>query len=479
MPELSLHNIDQISRDVSRQEISFSHLLEDLIDHICCDVEYEMQSAGLDFNAAYRKVKQKMGSRRLKEIQEETLYAVDLKYRQMKNTMKISGIAGTVLLGFGALFKIQHWPLAGTMTTLGAVTLAFVFMPSALGVLWKETHSRKKLFLFISAFLAGMCFILGTLFKVQHWPGAGLILLMAGFFGLFFFIPALLVQKLQDQDNKAKRPVYILAAAGAICFAAGMVFKIQHWPLAGTLMVLGLIILCLLAFPWYTWISWKEEDHITSKFLYILIGLLLILLPGALINMNLSQTYDQGFYSHQDQQKALYGYLHRNTNSMMISYNDSLNYPVMEQIHERTRELLGYIGGIESNMISVAEGKPGAPVILSNEIVQTETGPAINYHEISRPFHTQPVKDFLLPGTRTREALNALLTEYKAFISGLMPGEELSSISGLLDLSLYLPDDLPENSNVSMMSGLHSLELLKNGLLTVESGTLKVIANHK
>jgi len=479
MPELSLHNIDQISRDVSRQEISFSHLLEDLIDHICCDVEYEMQSAGLDFNAAYRKVKQKMGSRRLKEIQEETLYAVDLKYRQMKNTMKISGIAGTVLLGFGALFKIQHWPLAGTMTTLGAVTLAFVFMPSALGVLWKETHSRKKLFLFISAFLAGMCFILGTLFKVQHWPGAGLILLMAGFFGLLFFIPALLVQKLQDQDNKAKRPVYILAAAGAICFAAGMVFKIQHWPLAGTLMVLGLIILCLLAFPWYTWISWKEEDHITSKFLYILIGLLLILLPGALINMNLSQTYDQGFYSHQDQQKALYGYLHRNTNSMMISYNDSLNYPVMEQIHERTRELLGYIGGIESNMISVAEGKPGAPVILSNEIVQTETGPAINYHEISRPFHTQPVKDFLLPDTRTREALNALLTEYKAFISGLMPGEELSSISGLLDLSLYLPDDLPENSNVSMMSGLHSLELLKNGLLTVESGTLKVIANHK
>jgi len=424
-------------------------------------------------------VKQKMGSRRLKEIQEETLYSVDSKYRQMKKTMKISGIAGAVLLGFGALFKIQHWPLAGTMTTLGSVTLAFVFMPSALGVLWKETHSRKKLFLFISAFLAGMCFILGTLFKVQHWPGAGLILLMAGFFGLLFFIPALLVQKLQDQDNKAKRPVYILAAAGAICFAAGMVFKIQHWPLAGTLMVLGLIILCLLAFPWYTWISWKEEDHITSKFLYILIGLLLILLPGALINMNLTQTYDQGFYSHQDQQKALYGYLHRNTNSMMISYHDSLNYPVMEQIHERTRELLGYIGGIESNMISVAEGKPGAPVILSNEIVQTETGPAINYHEISRPFHTQPVKDFLLPGTRTREALNALLTEYKAFISGLMPGEELSSISGLLDLSLYLPDDLPENSNVSMMSGLHSLELLKNGLLTVESGTLKVIANHK
>ena len=72
----------------------------------------------------------------------------------MKNTMKISGIAGTVLFGFAALFKIQHWPGAGVMMTLGAVILAFVFLPSALGVLWKETHNKKPLFLFISAFLS-------------------------------------------------------------------------------------------------------------------------------------------------------------------------------------------------------------------------------------------------------------------------------------------------------------------------------------
>ncbi len=31
----------------------------------------------------------------------------------MKNTMKISGIAGTIMFGFATLFKIQHWPLAG------------------------------------------------------------------------------------------------------------------------------------------------------------------------------------------------------------------------------------------------------------------------------------------------------------------------------------------------------------------------------
>ena len=90
MPDLSIENIERISRDVRRQEITFSHLLDELIDHICCDVENEMQN-GLTFLEAYRRVKQKMHPRRLKEIQEETLYAVDTKYRNMKNTMKISG----------------------------------------------------------------------------------------------------------------------------------------------------------------------------------------------------------------------------------------------------------------------------------------------------------------------------------------------------------------------------------------------------
>ena len=82
MPELNLHDIDQISRDINRQEITFSHLLEELIDHVCCDVEYEMHQ-GLDFTDAYRKVKERIGSRGLEKVQEETLYAVDSKYRKM------------------------------------------------------------------------------------------------------------------------------------------------------------------------------------------------------------------------------------------------------------------------------------------------------------------------------------------------------------------------------------------------------------
>jgi len=433
----------------------------------------------MSFDEAYHKVREKMGYRRLKEIQEETLYAVDTKYRRMKNTMKISGIAGVVLLGFGALFKIQHWPLAGTMTTLGAVTLALGFVPSALGVLWKETHSRRKLFLFISAFLAGMLFIFGTLFKIQHWAGAGTILALAALFGEFFFVPALLISKLRDIENKSMKPVYIFGAIGMICYAGGMSFKIQHWPLAGVLMVSGMIILCLITFPWYTWLAWKEENHISSKFLFMLIGLLVVIVPGTLINLSLQSSFEEGYYSHLEQQQALYDYLYKNNNTLMTRYNDSLSYSQMEQVHAKTVNLLTLIGDVQTKMVRASEGEPGNPASGQDQIRNTGTGVVIQYKKLAMAFNRTAVKYYLGPGSNTREELTSALSDYTKYLTGMIPGEDLQKYTGLLEPSLYLPETMPDAGATSLMSGLHSLELLKNSLLDVESNILALIARHK
>jgi len=286
MHELSIQNIELISSDISSQEIIFSHLIDDLIDHVCCDVEEEMLK-GLTFSEAYQNVKQKIGSgRRLKEIQEETLFAVDTKYRNMKKTMKITGVTGTILLGIASLFKIMHWPGAGILMTLGAITLSFVFLPSALDVLWKETKNTKRIFLYISAFLAGMFFLMGILFKVQHWPAAGFILSLAGFSLLLLFIPALLINSLKNPEKKIKRPVYILGTLGLIFYEAGFLFRIQHWPGANLVSMLGLLILFLLVFPWYTWLTWKEEKNVKAEFIFLVIGSLAIIIPAFLIRLS-------------------------------------------------------------------------------------------------------------------------------------------------------------------------------------------------
>jgi hypothetical protein len=475
MPDLSLRNIEEISLDIMKQEITFSHLADELIDHVCCDVEYEMQN-GLDFSTAYKKVKMKIGPRRLKEIQEETLYAVDTKYRNMKNLMKISGVAGTVFLGFGAILKIQHFPGAGMLMTAGALILAFLFLPPSLGVLWKETHNKKSLFLFISAFIAGVFFILGTLFKIQHWPSAGIVLLLAASSFILLFIPALLISKLKEEENKVKRPIYILGAAGVICYIAGLLFKIQHWPLSGTLMVLGVVILGLIVFPWYTWHTWNEDSRVDARFIFMIIGAMLIIVPGALINLNLQNRFENGFLSGLKQQQVMYDYQFNTNVSLMNQYRDSSFFPRIKEMHLKTNDLLKLIGDIQSRMIRDTESKQASLSGDHGSLKENNGDSEIQPSRISNPFQTEPVRDLLFPGTDTRKELDKALSDYLNSISDMTPAEMIQKYRGWLEPSVFLPTETAREREISIISGLHSLELLKNTVLTVESNFLTTVA---
>jgi hypothetical protein len=430
MPELSLRNIDQITTDIRNEEISFSHLLDDLIDHVCCDVEYEMLS-GLDFPDAYRKVKNKMGSgRRLREIQEETLFAVDTKYRRMKNTMKFSAVAGTIIFGFAALFKIQHWPGAGTMLTLGAFILAFIFMPSALTVLWKETHNMKRLLVFISGFLTGFTFIAGTLFKVQHWPMAGLLLTISFVSGCLLLIPSLLSTKLNNPDNPSKRPAYIVGAAGTIFYTLGLLFKIQHWPSATIMMILGIVIICFVALPLYTWISWKDESQVSPKFIFILIAAFLIILPGALINLNLQGRYESGYLPHLEKQNLIYTALSERNNALLNSRKDSADFASLQALHKKTIEITDAISALE------IKSKENSAAGLNDQ----------------------------------KQELEKAFSDYAGYIEGLVSKEEFKNLIQLADAECIL--------SLPAQYGLHSTALLKNNLEIIESRVMNSVIDN-
>jgi hypothetical protein len=473
MPDLSSDNINLIISDVRKQEISFSHLPDELIDHLCCDVEDEMLN-GLDFSEAYKRVKQKFGKRRLKEIQEETLYAVDTKYRRMKKTMKISGIAGTILLGFAALFKIQHWAGAGIMLTLGALSLAFVFLPSSLRVLWKETHNRNRLFLFISSFIAGFFFILGTVFKIQHWSGAGILLLLA-YSGALMFVPSLLVIKLGDQENKPKRPVYIAGAVALILYVTGIFFKLQHWQGATLLILSGLIIMFAYAFPAYSRKTWKDEKYITSTFLFIVIGALVINIPGTLINLKLQQSYEGNYYTHQEQQQALSSFLNKKNIEFLAVYKDSINYSTMEQFHKNTLNLLTVIGNIQAGIVREAEELTGKPAPVQDLIIESEGLTEVKYRYLTGGFNPLPENGFPSPESKWSKDIDNALKDYISNILTVIPADKLRNYTQLLSLPLKFR----EGNMISIITGLHSLELLKNSILAAEAGMLKDIAQNQ
>lgn len=438
MPELTLQNIEQISRDILKQEINFSHLREELIDHVCCDVENEMHN-GLSFSDAYEKVRLKIGSGRFSQIQKDTLYAVDLKYRNMRNIMKISGIAGIILLSFAALFKIRHWPLAGMLMTMGAITLALIFLPSSLGILWKETHNKRRLFLFISAFTTGAFFIAGTLFKVQHWPGAGVILMISLFSAVFMFIPAIISNIFREWENKRFRAVSLTGITGATLFIAGMIFKIQHWPLATFLMFLGIITLAFIALPWYTWLNWKNESNVDPKFIFLLLACLSVIVPGSLLNLNIQYDYRDGYYLNNDRQNAFSDYLSENNSLLINTVTDTSATESARRIHSETILLLNQIDLIENKLFEQARG-------------QQENSPD------------------LLPGYASRKQLDAMIQEYMDFISVYLP-EYINMVRPMV----VLPSD--DIKNISPLSGMNSLGLLKSTILTCENAALRSLSS--
>jgi hypothetical protein len=55
----------------------------------------------------------------------------------------------------------------------------------------------------------------------------------------------------------------------------------------------------------------------------------------------------------------------------------------------------------------------------------------------------------------------------------------MRNLDKTLDISTYLPVQGSENEKISMMTGLHSLALLKNAILTVERIVIKSLDDTK
>lgn len=125
--ELTLAQIEFIQRDIHTKGIRFDDLSDSLLDHICCIIE---QDPNTDFDSAYKKSLLAFGENGLKTIQNQTIFLLILKRKIiMKKTMYLIGYIALFLSTTGLLFKLQHWPGAAIILTIGIALLNFGFLP--------------------------------------------------------------------------------------------------------------------------------------------------------------------------------------------------------------------------------------------------------------------------------------------------------------------------------------------------------------
>jgi len=208
------HNLDRIRSDLAGRGLTFGRLLDDVLDHVCCMVEERMQ-AGEDFESSYGRVLDSIGENRLRQVQHQTLLSLDKKFQRMKNFTYIFGLSSALLAILGAFFKRMHWPGAGILLTLGIVLIVLVFLPLYFRISYREQAERKNPVYPVVGYLTLALLLTGALFKMMHWPGAGSMILLSTGFLIIGFIPLYVVNAFQRAGReKVTLPYVVMLLVG-------------------------------------------------------------------------------------------------------------------------------------------------------------------------------------------------------------------------------------------------------------------------
>lgn len=232
MYQLKDKHIDFILNDISARGVTIEDLQYNLLDHVCCIIENKLEENG-DFEGFYFQVIQSFFKNDLKEIEDETISLIIFKnYYTMKKAMIISGTISTALLTMGLILKFLHWPGASLGIVLGIGTLSFIFLPLMFVLKIKEKQNVKdKITIGIGA-LAGILISLGTLFKIQHWPLANIMMTSSLVILLLLFLPFYFFSGIRNPETK----VNTIVSTILLISASGLLLTLMRSPRATFLM---------------------------------------------------------------------------------------------------------------------------------------------------------------------------------------------------------------------------------------------------
>jgi hypothetical protein len=209
-----------IRNDIRRNGIELEELQLDLLDHICCVLETEF-TAENDFEAFYQSILPRFYKRSLREIQEETHLLLTFKnYYAMKKIMIISGTFSAFTVLIGSLFKVMHWPGAALLFVIAIALFSFVFLPILSVIRIKEQTLTKDKIVITSSAIFGSAISLAILFKVMHWPFATILWTISLGILFFLFLPVYFFGGIRNPETKTNTIVssILILTAGGLLF---------------------------------------------------------------------------------------------------------------------------------------------------------------------------------------------------------------------------------------------------------------------
>lgn len=128
----------------------------------------------------------------------------------MKQKIYFLGLISAIILCTGVVLKVNHWPGAGILITAGTLILVFLFFPAALIDNYKVEGNSQNRILYIVTWITCFVVFIGMLFKLMHWPLAGVGLLVALPFPYLVFLPVFLIVTSKNKSFNINNTVSVL-----------------------------------------------------------------------------------------------------------------------------------------------------------------------------------------------------------------------------------------------------------------------------
>tara|TARA_B100000768_G_scaffold68126_1_gene65508 strand:- start:6253 stop:6690 length:438 start_codon:yes stop_codon:yes gene_type:complete len=139
----------------------------------------------------------------------------------MKKTLYLIGLLSTIFTFLGSIFKIMHWPGASVMIIIGAFSFAFIFIPFLIFLKFKEVIFLFDKFIYSIGVVLGTILIVGFVFKLMHWPLATVLMLSSIVIFNFVYIPVYFLSRFKREDLEFNTIVnsVLMFSFGSILFA--------------------------------------------------------------------------------------------------------------------------------------------------------------------------------------------------------------------------------------------------------------------
>jgi len=227
-----------------------------------------------------------------------------------------------------------------------------------------KKYQRMKNFTYVFGLSSAILTILGSFFKRMHWPGAGIMITVGMVLIVLVFLPLYFISNHREQVEK-KNPVYAIVGYLTIALLlAGATFKIQHWPGAGYMIYASIGFILIGFIPLYVVNAFQRSGKEKANLPYIvmlLVGIACVMLMG---NINMSKDLLDIYLEESLANEQRVEAVQERTSKLMELSADSAHMDqtaIISGIHSQARDLQVMIATMQERMIDFV-GQPGVSI---------------------------------------------------------------------------------------------------------------------